>query len=46
MAQTTTITPLDHLVEVLELGEPLAYHNHTYIDGGSIYFPTGRVYGG
>ena len=42
----TTVTPLDHLVKVLELGEPSAYRNHTYINGESMYFPTGRVYGG
>ena len=46
MAQATTVTPLDHLVKVLELGEPSAYRNHTYINGESMYFPTGRVYGG
>ncbi|KAA8820207.1 acyl-CoA thioesterase [Bifidobacterium vespertilionis] len=46
MAQTKTITPLEHLVSVLELGEPSQYRNHTYINGESLYFPTGRVYGG
>ena len=46
MAQATTVTPLDHLVKVLKLGEPSAYRNHTYINGESMYFPTGRVYGG
>lgn len=39
MAQATTVTPLDHLVKVLELGEPSAYRNHTYINGESLYFP-------
>ncbi|PLS30441.1 acyl-CoA thioesterase II [Bifidobacterium margollesii] len=39
-------TPLEHLVKVLHLGEPSAYRNHTYINGESLYFPTGRVYGG
>ncbi len=28
------------------MGEPSAYRNHTYINGESMYFPTGRVYGG
>jgi acyl-CoA thioesterase-2 len=46
MAQATATTPLDHLVKVLTLGEPSEYRNHTYINGASIYFPTGRVYGG
>ena len=46
MAQATTVTPLDHLVKVLKLGEPSVYRNHTYINGESMYFPTGRVYGG
>ena len=46
MAQATAVTPLDHLVKVLKLGEPSAYRNHTYINGESMYFPTGRVYGG
>ena len=46
MAQATTVTPLDHLVKVLKLGEPSAYRNHTYINGESMHFPTGRVYGG
>lgn len=46
MAHTVTVTPLDHLVKVLTLGEPSAYRDHTYINGESLYFPTGRVYGG
>lgn len=41
-----TLTPLDHLVKVLRLGEPSAYRGHAYINGESLYFPTGRVYGG
>ena len=36
MAQATTVTPLDHLVKVLELGEPSAYRKHTYINGESM----------
>ncbi|MEE0653850.1 acyl-CoA thioesterase II [uncultured Bifidobacterium sp.] len=39
-------TPLQHLINVLSLGEPSAYRDHTYISGESMYFPTGRVYGG
>ena len=39
MAQATAVTPLDHLVKVLKLGEPSAYRNHTYINGESMYFP-------
>ncbi|MBW3088416.1 thioesterase family protein [Bifidobacterium sp. 82T24] len=38
--------PLNHLIKVLRLGEPSPYRNHTYIRGESLYFPTGRVYGG
>ena len=41
-----TITPLEHLVKVLRLGRPSDYRNHTYVNGESLYFPTGRVYGG
>lgn len=37
---------LDRLVKVLELGTPSVYRDHTYINGESMYFPTGRVYGG
>lgn len=39
-------TPLEHLCHVLELGDPSTYRDHTYICGESMYFPTGRVYGG
>lgn len=39
-------TPLNHLVKVLRLGDPSEYRGHTYISGESLYFPTGRVYGG
>lgn len=39
-------TPLEHLVHVLSLGTPSTYRDHTYITGESMYFPTGRVYGG
>ncbi len=42
----TTSTPLEHLTKVLRLGQPSQYRNHTYINGESLYFPTGRVYGG
>ncbi|MBW3080500.1 acyl-CoA thioesterase [Bifidobacterium saguinibicoloris] len=41
-----TTTPLEHLVKVLKLGRPSDYRNHTYVNGESLYFPTGRVYGG
>ncbi|WP_314686582.1 acyl-CoA thioesterase domain-containing protein [uncultured Bifidobacterium sp.] len=42
----TTGTPLEHLTKVLRLGQPSQYRSHTYINGESLYFPTGRVYGG
>ncbi|NEG88903.1 acyl-CoA thioesterase [Bifidobacterium aerophilum] len=41
-----TASPLDHLVNVLRLGEPSEYRGHMYINGESLHFPTGRVYGG
>ncbi|NEG69543.1 acyl-CoA thioesterase [Bifidobacterium choloepi] len=37
---------LRRLVNVLRLGDPSEYRGHTYINGESMYFPTGRVYGG
>lgn len=46
MTHTVTLTPLEHLVKVLQLGEPSEYRGHMYINGESLYFPTGRVYGG
>ncbi|WP_300765678.1 acyl-CoA thioesterase II [uncultured Bifidobacterium sp.] len=46
MTETTTTSPLEHVAKVLRLGTPSAYRNHTYINGESLYFPTGRVYGG
>ena len=48
MTQTaqTAITPLRRLAKVLQLGTPSTYRNHTYVNGESLYFPTGRVYGG
>lgn len=46
MTNATKQTPLEHLIEVLKLGEPAVYRNHTYVNGESLYFPTGRVYGG
>lgn len=46
MPTTKSKTPLDDLVRVLSLGEPSQYRSHTYINGESMYFPTGRVYGG
>ena len=42
----TAITPLQRLAKVLQLGTPSTYRNHTYVNGESLYFPTGRVYGG
>lgn len=39
-------TPLEHLTKVLVLNKPTVSRDHTYIKGESIYFPTGRVYGG
>ena len=46
MTDTSTVTPLEHLTKVLRLGTPSEYRSHTYINGESMYFPTGRVYGG
>lgn len=46
MTASATITPLEHLIKVLRLSDPSAYRDHTYISGESLYFPTGRVYGG
>ena len=46
MTQAATVTPLTHLTHVLRLAEPSVYRDHTYINGESLYFPTGRVYGG
>lgn len=37
---------LEHIVNVLKLGTPSEYRDHTYINGESLYYPTGRVYGG
>lgn len=42
----TAQTAMERLLPVLALGEPVEYRNHTYINGESLYFPTGRVYGG
>lgn len=42
----TAITPLQRLAKVLQLGTPSMYRNHMYVNGESLYFPTGRVYGG
>ena len=41
-----TLSPLEHVVKVLRLGAPSDYRDHTYLNGESLYFPTGRVYGG
>ncbi|MCI1902149.1 MAG: thioesterase family protein [Bifidobacteriaceae bacterium] len=38
--------PIDHLVHVLGLEEPSHHDGHTFVTGESLYFPTGRVYGG
>lgn len=46
MTQADESLPVDRLVPVLQLGEPSTYRGHTYINGESLYFPTGRVYGG
>lgn len=42
----TNVTPLERLVKVLTLGGPSDYRGHAYLNGESLYFPTGRVYGG
>lgn len=39
-------TPLEHLIKVLSLGTPTTKDGHTFATGESLYFPTGRVYGG
>ncbi|RBP97404.1 acyl-CoA thioesterase II [Bifidobacterium aemilianum] len=44
--QSQEATPLEHLVQVLSMGQGQAEGAHTSISGQSIYFPTGRVYGG
>jgi acyl-CoA thioesterase-2 len=41
-----SVAPIDHLVHVLGLGTPSAHDGHTFVTGESLYFPTGRVYGG
>lgn len=46
MTDQSNVSPLQHLVSVLQLGDPSVYREHTYISGESMYFPTGRVYGG
>lgn len=43
---TETKSPIQRLIDVLTLGAPSVYRDHTYINGESMYFPTGRVYGG
>jgi acyl-CoA thioesterase-2 len=45
-ADMSTETPLEHLIKVLSLGEPAESNGHTFVTGESLYFPTGRVYGG
>lgn len=42
----STHADMDRLVQVLQLGKPSSYRSHTYVTGESMYFPTGRVYGG
>ena len=44
MAENLTL--MERLVDVLALGTPSVYRDHTYVNGESLYFPTGRVYGG
>lgn len=39
-------SPLGHVIDVLQLSKPTIKHDHTYLTGESLYFPTGRVYGG
>lgn len=39
-------TPIDHLIDVLGLGKQSERDGHTFVTGESLYFPTGRVYGG
>ncbi|MCI1983398.1 MAG: thioesterase family protein [Bifidobacteriaceae bacterium] len=41
-----SVAPIDHLVHVLGLGAPSTHDEHTFVTGESLYFPTGRVYGG
>ncbi|WP_018143216.1 acyl-CoA thioesterase [Alloscardovia criceti] len=42
----TEKTPLEHIIDVLTLRDAHEINGHTYISGDSMYFPTGRVYGG
>lgn len=44
--KSETTSPLHHVIDVLQLSKPSVKHDHTYITGESLYFPTGRVYGG
>lgn len=39
-------TPIAHLIDVLGLRDPSTKDDHTFVAGESLYFPTGRVYGG
>lgn len=39
-------SPVETIVEALRLGPPRQSRDMTYITGPSLYFPTGRVYGG
>lgn len=45
-SKAAPISPIDRIVGVLKLGTPTTSLNHTYVKGESLYFPTGRVYGG
>lgn len=49
MTEKNSPSPIERIVDVLSLREPTTDESrpqHTFIDGESMYFPTGRVYGG
>ncbi|MFD0705446.1 acyl-CoA thioesterase [Alloscardovia venturai] len=49
MTEKNSPSPIERIVDVLSLREPTTDESrpqYTFIDGESMYFPTGRVYGG
>ncbi len=45
-AQNDDRAPIERIIDVLSLGKPTTSRDHTYVKGASMYFPTGKVYGG
>ena len=43
---TDAVTPLERLMQVLHVKESSRQGTHSMLDGESLYFPTGQVYGG